>query len=635
MGCVPFFVARKGRCFVGGYRERILEIDLSTGKIETRPVKEHDQRKFVGGSGLAAKIFFDSFDPGVDPLSSENPLIVMTGPVVGTQFPGTSRFAVCGKSPLTGIWGEGTCGGNFGPELKFAGIDGIIFKGISPEPVYLTIEDDKVELRDARDLWGMDNYTLTDLLKERHGKEKRSKVLSIGPAGENLVKFAAICNDKRDFIGRTGMGAVMGSKKLKALVVKGTKRVETSHPEEYATLRKLLIEKSRDAMVAQSFRSMGTDAGMDLGMMTGDVPIKNWMTGGAFELSANLGGPAMAEKYLTRNHACSFCPIACKRIVKVDHEPFKTEEGPGPEYETCATFGTLIMNDDLSAVIKANEWCNRYGLDTISCGATIAFAMEAYEKGLITENDTDGIQLTWGNMDGAIQLVHKIAKREGIGAVLSEGTREAAKKLGKNAQEFTVEVKGLEAPMHDPRGFHGMGLAYMTSVRGACHLMHFALPVEQGMSPFTEAGFQENYMGQTSEGKAEMIKLCEDLGLPCNSLVICEFVAWTYSANELAEIVRVTTGFDFTLKDLLACGERTWLLKRGLGNMMGVSSKDDRLPKRILTPLEEGSAAGSVPDVEKLLREYYRIRGLDQDGKPKKEVLMKAGLDELAKKLHG
>jgi len=620
---------------VAGYGEKILEIDLSTGKIETGSIKEHDQRKFIGGSGLAAKIFFDSFDPGVDPLSSGNPLIVMTGPVVGTQFPGTSRFAVCGKSPLTGIWGEGTCGGNFGPELKFAGIDGIIFKGISPTPVYLSIEDDKVELRDARDLWGMDNYTLTDLLKERHGKEKRSKVLSIGPAGENLVKFAAICNDKRDFIGRTGMGAVMGSKKLKALVVKGKKKVEISHPEEYATLRKLLIEKSRDAMPAQSLRSMGTDAVMDLGMMAGDVPIKNWMIGEDLELSANLGGPALTEKYLTKNHACSFCPIACKRVVKVDDGPFKTEEGAGPEYQTCCTFGTLIMNYNLAGVIKANEWCNRYGMDTISCGATIAFAMEAFEKGLITKRDTDGIDLTWGNISGVIELLHKIAKKEGIGAVLSEGSKEAAKRLGKGAEEFCVEVKGLEVPMHDPRGFHGAGLAYMTSIRGACHLMHLAFPVEQGITTYTEAGSQENYIGQTSEGKAEMTKLCEDLGLPLNSLAICEFVAWTYSANELAEIVRVTTGFDFTLKDLLGCGERTWLLKRGLGNMMGVSSKDDRLPKRILMPLKEGSAAGSVPDVEKLLREYYELRGLDQDGKPKKEVLIKAGLDELAKKLHG
>ena len=620
---------------MGGYTGKILKIDLSTGKIETGSIKEEDREKFIGGSGLAAKIFFDSFDPRVDPLSSENPLILMAGPVVGTHFPGTSRFAICGKSPLTGIWGEGTCGGNFGPELKFAGIDGIIFKGMSPTPVYLVIENDKIELRDASDLWGTDNYALTDLLKERHGKKKRPKILSIGPAGENLVKFAAICNDKGDFIGRAGMGAVMGSKKLKAVVVKGSQKVEISHPEEYATLRKLLIAKSRDAMVAQSFRSMGTDAGMDLGMMTGDVPIKNWMIGEDFELSANLGGPSMTEKYLTRNHACSFCPIACKRIVKVDDGPFKTEEGPGPEYETCCSFGALMMNDDLASVIKANEWCNRYGMDTISCGATIAFAMEAFEKGLISRRDTDGIDLTWGNIAGAIELLHKVAKKEGIGALLSEGTREAAKRLGKGAEDFTVEVKGLEVPMHDPRGFHGMGLAYMTSIRGACHLMHFSLGVEQGITTYPEAGFQENYIGQTSEGKAEMIKLCEDLGLPCNSLVICEFVAWTYSANELAEIVRVTTGFDFALKDLLACGERTWLLKRGLGNMMGVSKKDDRLPKRILTPLKEGAAAGSVPDVEKLLREYYEVRGLDEDGKPKKEVLIQAGLKDLAKKLHG
>jgi aldehyde:ferredoxin oxidoreductase len=224
---------------------------------------------------------------------------------------------------------------------------------------------------------------------------------------------------------------------------------------------------------------------------------------------------------------------------------------------------------------------------------------------------------------------------KGSGRFSQRGVREAAKKLGRGSDEFAVEVKGLEAPMHDPRGFHGMGLAYMTSIRGACHLMHLALGVEQGMTIYTEAGFQENYIGQTSGGKAEMIKLCEDLGLPCNSLVICELVAWTLSANELAERVKVTTGFDFTLKDLLACGERTWLLKRGLGNMMGVSAKDDRLPKRILTPVKEGAAAGSIPDAEKLLSEYYEIRGLDQDGKPKKKVLIKAGLADLARKLHG
>ena len=619
---------------MGGYAGKVLEIDLSTGKIETGSIKEEDRKNFIGGSGLGAKIFFDSVNPRVDPLSSENPLILMTGPVVGTHFPGTSRFAVCGKSPLTGIWGEGTCGGNFGPELKFAGIDGIIFKGMSPTPVYLVIENDRIELRDASDLWGMDNYALTDLLKERHGKEKRPKILSIGQAGENLVKFAAICNDKGDFIGRTGMGALMGSKRLKAIVVRGTKKVETSHPEEYATLQKLLIEKSRDAMPSQSLRSMGTDVIMDIDMMTGDVPIKNWMIGEDLELSASLGGPALTEKYLTRNRACSFCPIACKRVVKVDDGPFKTEEGAGPEYQTCCTFGTMIMNYDLAGVIKANEWCNRYGMDTISCGTTIAFAMEAFEKGLITKKDTGGIDLTWGNVKGAIELLHKIARKEGIGEILSEGSREAAKRLGRGAEEFSVEVKGLEVPMHDPRGFHGAGLAYMTSIRGACHLMNLAFAVEQGITTYAEAGSQENYIGQTSEGKAEMVKLCEDLGLPCNSLVICEFAAWTYSANELAEIVRVTTGFDFTLKDLLSCGERTWLLKRGLGNMMGVRAKDDRLPKRILTPLGEGSAAGSVPDVEKLLREYYEIRGLDREGRPKREVLIKAGLDELAKKLH-
>ena len=368
----------------GAFTGKYLRVDLTQGTTAVEQFPELDYRMFMGGAAMAAAILMRELKPGVDPLGPDNILVFSTCPLTGIPLSGTNRFTAAAKSPLTDGYGEGEAGGWWGPELKFAGIDGIIFKGISPQPVYLAIEDDKIELRDARDLWGMDNYTLTDLLKERHGKEKRPKVLSIGPAGENLVKFATICNDKGDFIGRTGMGAVMGSKRLKAIVVRGTQKMEVSDPGGYTALRKSLIAKSRDAVVAQSFRSMGTDTGMDLGMMTGDVPIKNWMVGEDFELSAKLGGPSLTEKFLTKSHACSFCPVACKRMVKVDDGPFRTEEGPGPEYETCATFGTLIMNDDLAGVIKANEWCNRYGMDTISCGAAVAFAMEAFEKGLIT-----------------------------------------------------------------------------------------------------------------------------------------------------------------------------------------------------------------------------------------------------------
>ncbi|MDP2971034.1 MAG: aldehyde ferredoxin oxidoreductase C-terminal domain-containing protein, partial [Deltaproteobacteria bacterium] len=456
--------------------------------MDLTDVADDDKRRFIGGSGVSAKLFLDRFNINADPLSPDNPLIVMNGPLTGTTLPGTSRFVACGKSPLTCIWGESACGGNFGAELKMAGWDGIIFKGASEKPRYLLIEDSQCKLLDASDLWGKDIYQVTDILKTRHKDGKQVKVFAIGRAGENLVKFAGIGNDKGHFAGRTGMGALMGSKKLKAIVVRGSGACEPALVDQYNALRRTLIAKVNEAVPAQALRQLGTDAGMDLGMMTNDVPIKNWASPQDFDLSSNLGGPALTEKYLTKVHACYACPVACKRVVKVADGPYRTEEGPGPEYETCCTFGTMIMNKDLAGVIKANELCNKAGMDTISGGAAIAFAYECYEKGIISRRDTDGLELTWGNIDPALKLIEMITERKGIGGILAEGTREAARILGKGTQEFTVEVKGLEAPMHDPRGWHGMGLGYAVSTRGACHLQHMTLYVEQGMSAYPETG---------------------------------------------------------------------------------------------------------------------------------------------------
>jgi aldehyde:ferredoxin oxidoreductase len=372
-----------------------------------------------------------------------------------------------------------------------------------------------------------------------------------------------------------------------------------------------------------------------LGMMTGDVPSKNWSLGENLEGSEALGGPAYSEKYLTRTHACYACPIACKRVGQVKEGPYKGEEQAGPEYETCCTFGTLIMNNDLAAVIKINEMCNRYGLDTISCGSTIAFAIDCFENGLITENDTEGIKLTWGNMESVFKMVDKIARREGFGDVLAEGSRGAAKKIGRNAADFAVEVKGLEAPMHDPRGYHGMGLAYAMSNRGACHLQHMDLFVEQGQVAYPEiVGLKEDYEGQTSDGKAEMTMICENLGMVCSSAVLCVFVMACLKANDLVEFLRTTTGFGYSLGELMECGERVWLLKRGLNNLMGITAADDRLPKKILTPVNEGAAAGSVPDIESMRKEYYGLRKLNANGYPSREKLEGIGLADLARKIY-
>ncbi len=615
-----------------GYAGRFLSVNLTEGLCSDFTIDDALLRKFIGGSSLGAKLFLDGYPLGADPLAPESPLMVMTGPMVGSGFPGTSRFVVCAKSPLTGIWGESACGGTFGPELKRAGYDGIVITGRSAAPVLLSIVDGRASLIDAADLWGKDTYETTDRLK---GDDPGVKVLAIGPAGENLVRIAAIGNDKGHFVGRTGLGAVMGAKRLKAITVRGAGKLEKADETRFREIQKEALQEIKDSALAGSLRAMGSDANMDIGMISGDVPIKNWSVGEDFELSAALSGPTLSETYLTRAHACSNCPVACKRVVAVPDGPFRTEEGPGPEYETCATFGTMIMNRDLAGVIKANELCNRYGMDTISCGAAIAWAMELFEKGILTPKETDGLEMTWGNMDAVLQLLPRIALREGFGALLAEGSLRAAQRIGGEALDAVVHVKGLELPMHDPRGFHGMGLAYMMSNRGACHLQHAVLATEQGMASWPQLfPMKDDYQGTTSEGKAELVFNAENYGILGNSLSLCHYLTDCLKPETIRDAFNAITGFDYSFTDLMACGARDWTLKRGINNLLGVRSKDDVLPKRIMTPLTEGAGAGSVPDVVKLKAEYYALRGLDERGVPREEKLRELGLDDLRARLY-
>ncbi len=611
-----------------------LEVELGTRKIERIKIDEKLWREYLGGAGLAARLFFEQEDVNLDPLSAENPLYIMTGVLGGSKIPGASRFAVCGKSPLTGIWGESTCGGSFAPELKAAGYDAVIVRGASDVPLTLVIDDQRVELVDAAGLWGKDSYETVDELKGIFGEGKAARVLCIGQAGENLVKFASVCHDKHDFAGRTGMGAVMGAKKLKAVACRGSGKIEAADPQALADLKKAVFARIRESVPAQSLTEMGTNSSMDLGMMTGDVPIKNYRVGEALEISAEIGGPTMTEKFLVKPGACSNCPIASKRVMKNEQGEYKMEQGPGPEYETVATFGSLCNNSDAAAILKINEWCNRYAMDTISGGVTVAFAMDCYNEGILTSDDVDGLDLSWGNAEAILELVHKIAKREGIGDILAEGSREAARRIGKGAAELTAEIKGLELPMHDPRGWHGLGLAYMMSNRGACHNAHLMHPIEQGMVDWTDIGFSDNYDGQSDEGKGEVVKHAEDFGVQCNSLLLCVFDMWTFASSDPLAALRAFCGMDLTMDDYLKIGARTWLIKRALINLMGITVKDDRLPKKVLTPLTDGGAAGSVPDSEKLRRDYYAARGLDEQGRPTRAVLEAADLADVADRLH-
>ncbi len=619
---------------MGTQSGKLLEVDLSSGKISTRTLDDEVLRDYVGGSGMAAKLFVDDGVPAdCDPLGPENNLYILTGPLTGSGLPATPRFSVAAKSPLTGIWGEANSGGYFGPALKFAGWDGIVVRGQSKKPVMLIIEDQKAELQDASDLWGKDTYETADALAQKYEGKPAVRTVSIGPAGENLVKFAAVCDGKHDYAGRTGLGAVMGSKKLKAIAVRGTGKLTPADKDAFSEVRKAVTEKVNEGMFTMALKSMGTNAGMVMGMTMGDVPTKNWIVGEDMECANELSSIVMNEKYLTKASACYGCPIGCKRNVKVDEGPYKMEPGAGPEYETMASFGTMCMICDQAAVSKINELCNRLGLDTISCGCTIAFAIECYESGLLTDADTGGLKLNWGSADAVIELIGKIARRDGMGDLLAEGSRAAAKKIGKGAADLAVEVKGLEAPMHDPRAFHGLGLAYAMSVRGACHLSHLDLFAEQGGVSMPEAGIEGGYIGQSSEGKGKLVWVTENLAALLQSTGMCYFGAASLDFHDMTKMLNTAAGRDYTVEDLLRIGERLWLLKRSISNMMGVTVEDDRLPRKILTPTEQGGAAGSVPDIESMMKEYYEIRGLDMRGVPKKDKLAAVGLGDIAKKL--
>jgi len=618
---------------MGTHRGKILDINLSTGDISTTQLEEDVLRKFIGGSGLAAKLFLERVSPDCDPLSADNTLFLMAGPLAGTGLPGSSRFTMSCKSPLTGIWGEAAGGGDFAPAMKKAGYDGIAITGASDKPVYISIEDDKAEICDASDLWGKDVYDTVDILTERVEGKVKPKIACIGPAGENLVKYSAIANGKDAFAARAGGGCVMGAKKLKAISIVGTQKVEAASPAELKALRKEAFAKVKENIIAQSLQAQGTNMGMDVGGFLGDIPTKNYSVGDPGEIAIKVGGGVMTAQYLTTNHACEACTIGCKRVIKVDEGEIIVKEGPGPEYETAAAFGPLVMNDNMPAVLKLSELANKVGVDTISCGASIAFAMECYEKGIITSEDLDGDELRWGNVDDIFKMFDKIVLRKGLGDVLAEGARAAAKKIGKGSEDFTCEVKGLDCPMHDGRALHGIGLAYALSNRGACHVQHMDLAIESNWCNYPEAGLPGPYMGMTSDGKAEMVLNCENLGQLTNACIICQFNMYALSVPDLLNMMIFSTGFDYTIEEFLECGDRIWTIKRGLNNLMGVTAADDRLPKRMLTPFTEGGAAGSVPEMERMLKEYYPLRGLDAEGRPLKEKLEGLGLQDLASKL--
>lgn len=687
---------------MGGNWGRILRVDLGKGTCEDMEVEERVYRDFLGGSGVAAKLFFDMRGWEAEPLSPENPLIIMNGPLSGLNLPGVSRLEICARSPLTGIWGESSMGGHFAPQLKRTGYDGIVVTGAAEKPVYLYVTDEKVEIRDASHLWGKDTYETEALLKEEVG-DKRAQVIAIGPAGENLVKFACVINDRGSAAGRCGMGAVMGSKKLKAVVVRGNKKPPVVDEEGYKKARGEMNELIKFSLVADGLGRFGSNVHMEYGMAIGDVPVKNWREAYWEAGPEKLGGTAVAESILVKTHSCFACPIHCKRIVKIDSGPYAMEEGPGSEYEAAAALGTLLRMDDMKANHKANEKCDRYGLDVISCGGTLAYAVEAFEAGLITEENTGGIKLGWNRPEAYLQLIDLIARREGFGDELAEGVRSLSEKYG--GKEFAIHVKGLECPMHDPRALWGMALTYATSIRGACHCADSNLYVDLGILNHNDLGVKRTWPYQ-AKGKAAQTVAGQKKGVIANSAVICEY-AWNATGGALPEMLMMlnpVTGFGYTLEELAKVGDRIWYLKRALGNLMGVTREDDQVPRRIVEPHPEGATSNlhvavyptfmsltpmgklrieklkdfvagfmarfMYPNMDKLLspmrklpgfrnhlkklemgdseevrkatvafeemlEEYYRLRDIDEKGRPSRRALEEVDLKEVADVLHG
>ncbi len=606
---------------LGGYMGRFLRVDLTTRRITDETIPEPTLRAYIGGSGLGARLLFDETARDTDPLGPENRLLFLTGPLTGVTIPTSGRHAVIAKSPL-GIWGEADCGGTFGNELKRAGIDGVIFEGQADQPTYLLIADGAASLEDAPELWGRDSFETQEMLRARHGD--RVVVTCIGPAGERLATIAGIMNDGHHgrAAARGGLGAVMGSKRLKAIAVAGTKRPVVIHDDKLRPLVKQMTLRIKERTA--SLRDFGTAGGVLASEAIGDLAIQNWRRGTWRAGAEKLSGQALAETIFTGKYFCRACTIGCGREIEIKDGPYAGVKGGGPEYETLAGLGSLCLVDDLNAVSKANELCNRYGIDSISTGAVIAFAMEAFERGLLRPSDTDGLDLTWGNAETMIALVEKIGKREGIGDLLANGVRYAAQQLGGEAPSFALEVKGLEPAYHDPRSLSSLAAAYATYSRGACH-RSYSHYLDRNALP--ELGFEKPLDRQGTERKGIAAAVMQDYGGLYNSLKLCQFIIRGVTVQEVVDCLNYVTGWDMDMAEFMRSGERASNLKRLYNVRLGMSRKDDTLPCRMLhETLPDGGAANYLPNLEAMLDEYYDYRGWTRDGIPTRGKLDALGL---------
>ena len=611
-----------------GYANCILRVNLSGGKIKKEPLDESLAKAFLGGRGVALKLFCDEVPPGIDPLGEQNKLVFMTGPLTGTAAPTAGRYDVVAKSPLTSLFGAASAGGHFGAELKFAGYDGVIIEGVAAKPTALVIRDGGVELRDASHLWGRPASETEKILKEDLG-DFEAKIACIGVAGENLVKFAAIISERAHAAGRTGLGAVMGAKKLKAIAVSGSGDVQVHDPD---ALRQEILEltKRKDVLSA-ALSAYGSAAFISYVAKSGAFPTHNFKAlSSDFENDFNLdemNEEAISEKLVIKKDACFCCRTGCRRASRIPRK-YEGELGSGPEYESVAAFARCGCSD-VGMLLKFQNVCNELGLDVVSAGSAVSFAMECYEAGVLDADRTSGLELRWGDADIVIELLERIARREGVGDLLAEGVKRAAERLGRGAEKYAMHVKGLEFPGYEPRAMKGAALSFATANRGADHLGALMTLVDFGMA--TPLAMVTVDPLELSSEKVRLVKELEDWMQVLDSAIICKFFGVLLRKEELASLISLVTGFDFSVKTLERIGERIWNLERLFNLREGLRGKeDDWLPDRFYEePLPKGAASGEViprEEFERRLSEYYRLRGWDEGGVPTAGKLRELGL---------
>ncbi|MFQ5835619.1 MAG: aldehyde ferredoxin oxidoreductase family protein [bacterium] len=608
-----------------GWWGKILRIDLSEGKIAREEVSERIYEKLIGGAGIGAKIIYEELNQNLGPFSSENKVILATGPWQGTKLPGSAKWSAISKSPLTNTYGESAGAAGFGINLKKAGYDALVIQGKAEKLSYIYINNDKVEVKDAWFLGNKDSLETFQILKRRLNNPKVS-IATIGPAGEKLVRFACIVIDEHSFAGRCGIGAVLGSKNIKAIAVYGDKRPSVFSPDKVERLAREQRKKIRNFASENGFTEHGTPGAVFSAAQTANLPVQYWRED-SWDKAEKISAPNYTRVLKAKPRACLYCPVACHRQIEIDHPKKYALKGAGPQYESLSFLGSNCLIDDVKAIAKANDICNRLGMDTISAGACVGFAMECLEKRWISKKDSGGLSIRWRRGDDLIQLLEKIGKREDIGDLLAEGTARAAREIGQGAEKIVAQVRGLDVPAWDPRSFFATAINYATGTIGACHERGMCPSLELGLF-FPEIGIKEAPKAFDPSGKVDICIKSQNLSALFNSLVICNYMVdgGGMSLTEILECFRAVTGWDWPINKLMEVGERVYNLQRMINIKDTKGKEEDKLPSRFFVPAKTGFRKGMVPPLHEMLKEYYIRRGWDEEGRPTQETLERLGL---------